>query len=283
PTPCPADMSTSWNLNTQSPPFHDGVNTVQVCASDFSTLNEPNTSCLAPQTIEVDNSCTESAVGGGERLSARFADSGSDVTAVGGGSGAEIVGWLSNNAGDPFSGATLCVKSRVIGVDRSMNQIATIRTDQTGHYSYKLAPGPNREIMLGYRYDTNQVARFVRFYSHAQPALYATPRKVTNLKRVRFRGHLAGPANDGRVVVLQANPPHSKRWITFRRATTDFGGSFRSNYRFTSTTRTTAYRFRALVPEQAGYPWLEGTSGPVKVKVKGCAKKGGRARVPRCR
>ncbi|MGB7589284.1 MAG: hypothetical protein WBM00_11305, partial [Solirubrobacterales bacterium] len=259
-TPCPTDMSAGWNFDTQRYPFHDGVNTIQVCASDFSTLNEPNTTCLAPRSIEVDNSCSESAVGGGEHLSARFADSNSDVTTVGNGNGAEIVGSLTNNAGDPFSGATLCVKSRVMGLDRNMTAVTTIKTDETGHYSYRLPPGPNREVMLGYRYDTNQVARYVRFYSHAQPTLYASPRQLTNLRTVGFRGHLAGPASNGRVVVLQASPRGSKRWITFRRATTNAGGDFRSNYRFTSTTRTTAYRFRAVVPEQAGYPWLEGTS-----------------------
>jgi hypothetical protein len=71
------------------------------------------------------------------------------------------------------------------------------------------------------------------------------------------------------VVVLQANAPGSRRWITFRKATTDTNGAFRSSYRFTSTTRPTRYRFRALVPSQAGYPWVEGESDPVSVLVTG--------------
>ena len=63
-------------------------------------------------------------------------------------------------------------------------------------------------------------------------------------------------------------PAGSKRWITFRRATTNGRGGFRSSYRFTSTTRRTRYRFRALVPRQAGYPWVEGHSKPVEVLVR---------------
>jgi hypothetical protein len=35
-----------------------------------------------------------------------------------------------------------------------------------------------------------------------------------------------------------------------------------------STTRAITYRFRAVVPNQAGYPWLEGSSAPVKVRVR---------------
>jgi hypothetical protein len=69
--------------------------------------------------------------------------------------------------------------------------------------------------------------------------------------------------------VIQANVPGSPRWITFRRATSGRGGVFHSSYRFRETTRRTRYRFRALVPEQVGYPWQEGASDPVSVLVRG--------------
>ncbi len=36
-----------------------------------------------------------------------------------------------------------------------------------------------------------------------------------------------------------------------------------------STTRTTTYRFRAVVPAQSDYPWVEGASRPAKVLVRG--------------
>jgi hypothetical protein len=69
------------------------------------------------------------------------------------------------------------------------------------------------------------------------------------------------------VVVLQANVLGSKRWITFRKATSGHKGVFKANYRFTSTTRATSYRFRAVVPTQAGYPWAQGHSKPLVVRV----------------
>jgi hypothetical protein len=66
-------------------------------------------------------------------------------------------------------------------------------------------------------------------------------------------------------------------WRTARqRITVGFGhaanhgrtGVFRATYHFTATTRTTDYRFRAIVPHQDGYPWMQGQSEPVLVEVK---------------
>jgi hypothetical protein len=70
------------------------------------------------------------------------------------------------------------------------------------------------------------------------------------------------------VVVLQAWAG-SERWLTFRQATTDGRGHFRASYRISRTPYDYTYWFRALVPRQAGYPWLKGSSLPVSVEVKG--------------
>ena len=115
----------------------------------------------------------------------------------------------------------------------------------------------------------SQVARGVRYYAHAQPSLKLAPRSLADHHRVRFWGQVPGPVPGGRVIVLQANVPGSRQWITFRKATTNAKGYFQSAYKFTSTTRTTTYRFRAVVPDQAGYPWVEGNSRPAKVLVRG--------------
>jgi hypothetical protein len=44
-------------------------------------------------------------------------------------------------------------------------------------------------------------------------------------------------------------------------------GRFVTRYRFTATTRTTRYRFRALVLKQAGLPYETGTSPVTSVVV----------------
>jgi hypothetical protein len=267
-TPCPTALKPSWTLDTQAFPFHDGANAVQVCASDFSTIGDPNTTCSPAQTVNVDNSCTASSVPGGEVLSAQFSGSNSDTVTVGYGEGADVTGRLADNAGDPVPGATLCVKAQTTGIDPRPLPVGTVKTDANGQYTYQVPPGPNRDVFIGYRHDASQVARDVRYYAHAGPSLQVSPGKLENGHRVHLWGEVPGPNGAGRVVVLQANVPGSKRWITFRKATTGPKGGFRSGYRFTSTTQTTIYRFRALVPVQAGYPWVQGHSKPVRVRVR---------------
>jgi hypothetical protein len=269
PSPCPLDLKQSWSLDTQAYPFHDGANSVQICASDYASLGNPNTTCSAPQSVNVDNSCTPSPVAGGELLSAQFARSEAETITVGYGKGAEVTGELHNNAGDEIPGATICIKSQTLGLQSRAEPVSAVKTDAQGHFSYEVSPGPNREIVVGYRHDAAQVARQVRFYAHARPSLHASPTKLENGSRVRLFGKVPGPAAARRVVVLQANVVGSKRWITFRRATSGAHGDFQTGYRFNSTTRKTKYRFRAIMPRQDGYPWVEGHSMPVEVLVHG--------------
>ncbi len=267
-SPCPSEAKGEWSLDTEVPPFHEGTNTVAVCAADFATLGEPNRSCSAPQSVDVDNSCTDSPVAGGELLSEQFAASNSETRTVEYGKGAEVVGRLANNAEDPVAGATLCVKLQTLGVQPQATTVGAVSTDANGDYSYRLPPGPNRDVVIGFRHDSLQVARDVRFYAHVRPTLEASARKLRNGERIDFSGQLPGPGRRGRVVILQANVLGSKRWITFRKATSARKGIFQASYHFTSTTRTTSYRFRAVVPDQAGYPWVQGHSKPVVVKVR---------------
>jgi hypothetical protein len=267
-SPCPGAATASWDVNTGAYPFREGANTVQVCASDFATLGDPNTTCSAAQTVEVDDSCAESPVPGGEVLSADFSAGHGETTTKGYGKGAEVSGTLATNSGDPVPGATLCVKLATIGVDPAPAPVATVQTDAAGAYAYRLPAGPNRAVVIGYRHDAAQIAREVRFYSHARPSLTADPSELRNGQWVHFTGVLPGPNRRGRVVVLQANVKGSSRWITFRKATSVKGGVFKAAYHFTQTGKPTVYRFRAIVPAQAGYPWAQGHSKAVEVQVR---------------
>ena len=270
-TPCPTKAEADWTIDTSSYPFRDGANSVRVCASDFATLSDPNTTCSGPQAIAVDNSCSESAVPGGEVLSAQFERSNAQEVTVGYGRPAVVTGRLANDAGDPIRGAKLCVKMATLGIDERAANVGSTVTDAEGRYRYEVAPGPNREVTVGYRHDSLQVARDVRYYAHAGPSLRVSSRRVENGDQVRFWGELPGPRNVGRVVVLQAGTVGSERWITFRKATAKARGVFRAGYRFTSTTRRTRYKFRAVVPRQSGYPWVAGRSEAVKVLVRPAA------------
>jgi hypothetical protein len=267
PSPCPPALKGEWTLDTETAPFHEGINTVQVCAADLGTISNPNQTCSPAQSVDIDDSCTNSTVPGGELLSAQFASTAKETKTAHYGHGAEVVGRLANDADEPIAGATLCVKLQTIGVEPTASPVTSVSTDGAGDYSYRLPPGPNRDVVIGYRHDSHQIARDVRFYSHVEPSLTASAKKLHNGQRVAFTGQLPGPRRRGRVVILQANVKGSRRWITFRRATSAKRGAFQAGYRFHSTTRKTTYRFRAVVPEQAGYPWMQGHSKPVPVLV----------------
>lgn len=269
PTPCPTKLKGEWNLDTSTYPFQGGANTVQVCVSDFSTITDANRTCSTPQAITVDNSCTESAVPGGEVISAQFAGSRKEEVTVPFNSSAKVVGELSNNAGDTIAGATICVQMQTQGSRGGPRPVGTATTDARGHFVFKVPPGPNRKVLVGYRVNRFQVARSIRYYAHAKPKLKLSAGKVENGAEIKIRGTLPGRRAGGRVVVLQASALHSSRWYTFRRATTNASGVFRARYRFDATTATTVYRIRAVVPRQRGYPWEVGHSEPALVEVRG--------------
>jgi hypothetical protein len=268
PTPCPPSLKGEWSLDTSAYPFHDGANTISVCASDFATLGNPNTTCSPPQTVQVDNSCTESPVAGGEDLSAQFSASRKETVTVGFGEEAAVAGTLHDAAGDPISGATICVKAQTLGVEPEAHAVGAVKTDAEGRFSYAVPGGPDRELLLGYRHDSFQVGRSVRYYAHAAPTLSATPAKLRNGGTVKLFGSLPQPEAAHRVVILQANVVGSKRWITFRKAVSGAKGNFGASYEFHSTTRKTHYRFRAIVPTQDHYPYVEGHSKPASVTVR---------------
>lgn len=266
--PCPADAGTAdYQLDTQTPPFHDGANTVQVCAADYGA--PPNVTCSQKRVVQVDNSCTPSSVPGGSDLSAAFRRSKSSTVSVRAGQGAQLTGQLTDASGTPVQGASLCVKEGVAG--DPLDAVGTLRTNSLGRYQYNVAPGPDRNLLVGYRVNRRQIARDARFNSHAKPKLRLSPkRKTRNGKRLRMYGSIPGPRNDGRIVILQASAVHSRRWLTFRKAVTDQHGNFTASYRFTGTFRTVKYRFRSVVPPQNGYPYTgAGVSRIKEIKVIG--------------
>lgn len=266
-TPCPAVAESGWALDTETFPFHNGRNTLQVCAMDFSTIGPANEAC-AEKRIRVDNSCPQSLVGGGENLYGVFKRNERQQVTVAFGEAMKIAGRLMSATHQPLSGATVCVWARTLGGHQSKRLLQTLTTDAQGHYSYLLAAGPNQAVTVGYRQDARQLERHLRYLARARPTLHSSSRHLRNGRWVHFGGTLPGPSRRGRVVILQAGVVGSRRWITFRKAISGRRGHFHASYRFTSTTRKTTYRFRALVPRQLGYPWESGHSAPVDVVVR---------------
>lgn len=214
----------------------------------------------------------QSSTSGGAVLGARFwSDRGTTVEAPYGRS-AVIAGGVRTAGGAPLSDATLEVAELLIGAGATAGERVAVprvgfaRTATDGSYVYRMPAGPNREAVVTYRDGEADTTCALRYFAAARPTFAISPRQTKNRGRpIRFWGRLPGPQAAGHVVVLQARA--GARWITFRRATTDRNGRFQAAYRFQRTFQPTLFTFRALVPRQAAYPWLQGTSRLVSVTV----------------
>jgi hypothetical protein len=266
--PCPPKLDGDWRFDTASYPFHTGANKVQVCAFDYSSLTEGNKTCSEPATVNVNNTCAESTVVGGQLITAQFASTHEGQITVSHDQAARVTGELSDSAGDTISGATVCVEVQTEGT-RRLRPVATTTTNANGRFTYRVRPGPNRKLLFGYRHDTFQVAHALHFYARAKPTIHLSRAQVGRGGTIRISGRLPGKHGCGRVVVLQASALHSSQWFTFHHATTNADGVYHSHYRFDETTRETTYRIRAVVPRQLGYPWEVGHSTPALVLVTG--------------
>lgn len=185
---------------------------------------------------------------------------------------ATLRGVLTDASGQPVSHAAIWTASRIQGAEWRISGKPHM-TSGRGRIGFRLPAGvPSREVNLVYFpfSDTHDqvVGRPVVLKVRAGLSLRTDKRIVRNGQRVTFVGRVAGriPAR-GATIALQAKVGH--RFRTFRqvRVTRTSGGRFATRYRFTATTRTTRYRFRALLLKQAGLPYETGTSKVTTVVV----------------
>jgi hypothetical protein len=191
------------------------------------------------------------------------------------GKAALLRGRLVTPEGRPIGGATLRVASRVLAGNRGFREIAGARvvTGADGGFIYRVPPGASRQVRIAYlaysRDTTFAAQRLFSLRTRAGVRLTVKPSRVHNGGRVSFRGRLRGGPKPraGVLVVLQARAPGG-RFRTFRTVRTKRqGGRFSTRYRFSRTTRTTGFRFRALVRKQIGYAYSTGSSPVRRVTV----------------
>jgi hypothetical protein len=260
--PCPAATAEAASVPTASAAFATGPGTVSACAEDLGLDATPNRTC-EQLSIWVDNACPSSAVAGGAALSAGF-DAGGDAATVRSDRRAVIRGRLTG-AG---AGATVCALTRDGLAEAPVVVAATATTDADGGYAIELPPGPSREVFVHYAVGDSVLARHgLSVRAIVRPALEVRPRAgLRSRDRLRFTGALPGPACAQRLVKVQAQLGHH-RWQVFRTARSGPGCRFHALYRLRSTRHARRYRFRTLVPQQAGYPYEAGRSRVVRVKV----------------
>ncbi len=266
-TPCPTSTSDTFSAPTEAGPWREGANTLEVCAVDYGGLDR----CTST-TVSVDNSCDDSTgTTVGSTLEAGLAKGDEKprvTTVVSSKDSIQIKGSLSTPGGAPVQGANVCIYEQTSGVreDRAIADI--VHTKANGTFLSRIDPGPSREVYVDYRHSNLVLEKHLNLGATSSPVLKIRKKHVRNGKSMRFKGSIPGPYSAGRIVTMQARV--GKKWKTFLQATTDTAGRYKGRYRFKNSTVARAkYRFRAVVKEQAGYPYKTGTSKPAKVIVKG--------------
>ena len=204
-------------------------------------------------------------------LSARWSSSSKPALRSRYGRAQTVIGRLLAPSGAPISGAL--IEASITPSDQGAHgaALASVRTAADGTFRLRLpARAPSSTIALVYRSVlSSAVPSATAALALIVPAgltLRVAPRVSHVGGRIRFRGILhGGPIPPGgKQLVLQASSPGS-RWRTFEAITTDRRGRYRASYRFRFPGHVT-YRFRAVCPGEADYPFARGASNVVRVR-----------------
>jgi hypothetical protein len=183
-----------------------------------------------------------------------------------------IRGRLTMGAGNAVANAAIEVWEQLRLRGAVSQRVAVIGTDDSGRFTFKALRGPSR--LLRFRYPGTPIIRArateVDLRVKGSSTLAVNRRRVVNGEDIVLRGLVRGgplPAV-GKLVQLQA---YSRgRWLTFATPRAGRGsGRWAYRYRFTATRGTVRYRFRARIPQEAGFPYISGVSRSVGVLVRG--------------
>jgi protocatechuate 3,4-dioxygenase beta subunit len=183
-----------------------------------------------------------------------------------------LSGRLTMPGGNPLAGADIEVWQQVKLGGAQWRRISQVRTTRTGRFRYKALKGPSRTLRFRYPGTATIRARstVVDLRVRAVTSMRVNRNRVVNGEEVRFHGRVRGrqSAEAGKLVYLQVFT--RGRWSTFAtpRANRSNGG-WSYAYRFTGTRGRVRYRFRALLPREASFPYETGSSHSVFVTVRG--------------
>jgi hypothetical protein len=256
---------TLWLDTEHGPGWTNGPNDVLICGRDVGG-NQSN--CLR-MTVSVDNSCPGSGGTAAAGLSSGVDLSGQlrGHATVTSNDEPVVRGSLKDGAGDPVSGANVCIYDTVNLPDASRELATVVTTQSNGRFATRLTAGPSRMIDIVYRHNDRILRDHADLDSTVVPTFRMPRKRVSNGRSAVFLGSLPGPNSDGRAVALQARV--GKKWRTFKQLRTGTEGGFHGEYRFTQTVGVVRYTFRALVKRQAGYPYEPGASQQRKIIVHG--------------
>ncbi|MEX0973267.1 MAG: hypothetical protein WDZ46_08450 [Solirubrobacterales bacterium] len=192
------------------------------------------------------------------------------------GAGAALSGRLLNADGAGLAGRRLRVVSRPSRGALTRRRVETVRTGRRGGFKLALRPGPSRRITVVYRGDANLAAArrpALALRVRGAATLSVTPRTVRTGQSVRLRGRVrdrgAPLPRRGKLVAIQYYENEARLWRPVLVTRSDHSGRFRARYRFRYITGTARIRLRAVALAEERWPYAQGGSRPVTVRVRG--------------
>ena len=181
----------------------------------------------------------------------------------------QIAGRLTNRDGQGIPGAEVQVLA--VSGDGPEQLVGVVTTDQSGAYNYTAAGSTSRTLRFAYAGSalTLPVQSTVGITVPAVSTLRVSRRSALNGQRVMFSGRVRSLPIPTGGKLIQMEVFLSGSWQTFRTARTDQTGRWAMPYRFARTRGLHRYRFRVLLPREAGYPFGPGASKSVQVRVRG--------------
>jgi hypothetical protein len=224
-------------------------------------LSDEEGNAGAAATVPLSYECVRSPVGGGQQLTANLGDASQKIVQQG--QGATVNGDLRGTGGD-IAGAPLCIFSNPV-TDTERDFLGMAVTGSHGDYRFEIPQGPSRKITVIYRPDQRQMSATATLLTVVHPTFWARKRVVENKHFAYFEGDIPGPHNNQVVIVLQVRS--GKGWLAFRRYRTRNDGHYELAYKFNRTTSPTTYEMRAQVRQTTGYPYEQGNSDPLLLRV----------------
>jgi len=178
-------------------------------------------------------------------------------------------GRLANGDGQPIDGATIETIER--RADGSFMPIGLATTDLGGRFNYILRGSRNRDVQFRYAGSRRIGAASSGFHLwvRALTSIFVNRATVDNGEVVTFSGRVRSRPIPVKGKLLEMQAHFRGRWRTFSTLRTDRRGRWRFRYRFGATLGRVTYRFRARLPTESGYPFIDGRSPVARVVVVG--------------
>ncbi len=183
-----------------------------------------------------------------------------------------LTGRLTMPGRNPLAGAAIEVWELVNLPGAEWRRVSEVRTDGDGRFRFKALRGPSRTLRFRYLGTATIRARSMQvdLRVRAVTSFRVSRDTVVNGEDVRFFGRLKGRqfGSAGKLINLQVFS--RGRWSTFATPRANRRtGRWSLPYRFSATRGLVRYRFRALVPREASFPYDTGASRSRIVKVRG--------------